>query len=144
MREILFRGKRKDTGYWVYGNFVDIRRITTHKEYDDVLSIEVITKIVNRHFSEDVDPETVGEFTGLEDKDCKPIFEGDIVKIDNGADEETIIGFVVYEYASWQIDCGPDFISLWRHLDELKEYQSVGIIGNIHDAPELLELKKKE
>jgi uncharacterized phage protein (TIGR01671 family) len=133
MREILFRGKDCITGKWVEGG------ISRYGEGTHVYIIDFSTPVVKYI---NVVPETVGEYTGLKDRDGKRIFEGDVVKIDNGADEETIIGFVVYEYASWQIDCGPDFISLWtlkwRHLDELKEYQSVEIIGNIHDAPGLL------
>jgi uncharacterized phage protein (TIGR01671 family) len=126
MREILYRGKSINTGNWEVGHLTSF--------YENLAQIRPLTFMVEHR----VYPETVGQYTGLKDRDGKLIFEGDIVKIDNGSDEETIIGFVVYEYASWQIDCGPDFISLWRHLDELKEYQSVEIIGNIHDDPELL------
>jgi uncharacterized phage protein (TIGR01671 family) len=136
MREMPFRGKTPNKwdettraysipGKWVYGTPEPL----LHKSDDNYLCMINGRAVIRK---------TVGEYTGLKDRDGVRIFEGDIVKIDNGADEETIIGFVVYEYASWQIDCGSDFISLWRHLDELKECQSVEIIGNVHDAPELL------
>jgi uncharacterized phage protein (TIGR01671 family) len=128
MREIEFRGKSYRTNKWVYGYFIK----------DDAGQSFIHAEGMIGKSSVAVNPKAVGQYTGLKDIAGGRIFEGDIVKIDNGVDEEAIIGFVVYEYVSWQIDCGPDFISLWRHLDELKECQSVEIIGDIYDAPELL------
>jgi uncharacterized phage protein (TIGR01671 family) len=85
-----------------------------------------------------IKPETIGQYTGLNDKKGTKIFEGDIVRIENGIDEETIVGCIVYDYASWQIDYGPDSTALWTQLIELAEYKSTEVIGNIHDNPGLL------
>ena len=84
----------------------------------------------NRHLRADVLPETVGQYTGLTDKNGKKIFEGDIFNIEYS---ETIVKNAVIEYvgASFYGSTGIDY---W----ELDDYREIEVIGNIHDNPELL------
>lgn len=124
MREILFRGKRVDNGEWVYGFYLILPRgervILSNKGYAHV------------------DPETVGQFIGLTDKNGKKIFEGDIIK-DNrlriymiGYDEDLMkYAFLYYHKELKNIYCG-GFVSK-------TDSKSIEVIDNIHDNPELLE-----
>ena len=126
-RSIKFRGKRIDTGEWGYGDLIfsnDYPHIGTDKE--------------NRFLREcRVDPETVGQYTGLKDKDGKEIYEGDIITgrdalLAGFSQKDNIYGVVDYADGSFVIK--GDLLTHYRWLDYNAE-----VIGNIHDNPELLE-----
>ena len=131
MREILFRGKCNYNGDWVEGNL-----FIPDKE-DTPTQICIGTNIVRITY--DIIPETVGQYTGLTDKNGKKIFEGDIVKIDGK----------YIRYIEYSGECSA-FVK-FRYIDRLtsefsgylgKGYdnykQTLEVIGNIHDNPELL------
>ena len=121
-REILFRGKRIDNGDWVYGDL--IHNIDCVKVRERETDINRIAK------SYEVIPDTVGQYTGLKDKNGKKIFEGDIVTgLFNYTD---IIGHIVYgSDATFFIERkGSNGIGLNNAEDWLE------VIGNIHDKEE--------
>lgn len=129
MREILFRGKRTDNGEWVYGDL--IQNVDCLKIREQEKSIKKIAK------SYEVDPETVGQFTGLLDKNGKKIFEGDIV-----------LGLFLFDMSINAVVKFRDgaFGLEWRRgeIIEFNAFTSLcnityEIIGNIYDNPELLE-----
>lgn len=106
MREILFRGKRTDNGEWCYGHL--------YKNYfgDWVIVNEKSRLIVN--------DKTIGQYTGLTDKNGRKIFEGDILARGN-----------VVEYCDDSYCINGDVpLSYWAKRN--------CVVGNIHDNPELL------
>lgn len=127
MREIKFRGKRLDNGEWVDGFIL----------FKQDKSEAVIAKLTDTEsVCENVAPNTIGQFTGLHDKNGKEIYEGDIVlsKIKRARkyDERLVICFDDFE---WQ---GKNANGATTSLSLLVEYHTIEVIGNIHDNPELL------
>lgn len=142
MREILFRGKQTLNGDWVEGNlFIPYK-------HDTPAQILIGTDIYR--ISYNVIPETVGQFTGLTDKNGKKIFDGDIISIPFEEDRYPYEDNVTYyenaevyfdtERYGWYVRCSEDdSLSIWEYDD-----CDIVVIGNIHDNPELLQGESNE
>ena len=131
MREILFRGKRVDNGEWVYGDIIHRRYIKK-----DVVVIRTEDSGFDNYSDYEVYPSTVGQYTGLTDKNGKKIFEGDIVKGFYKPTDKLVCGSVKYENHLARM------LILNRGVCAgLSHCHHVEVIGNIHDNPELLEDK---
>ena len=130
MREILFRAKRLIDQKWAYGDFTEVVG-----DCPRILSNEDVTMYA-------VIPETVGQYTGLKDKNGKKIFEGDIVRLTDEHNEMEWTAVVVFGNPNgdynwgWQLNAIEEFdgnkdILLWVDMEESGAYCE--IIGNIHD-----------
>lgn len=125
MREILFRGRLLDTNKyhfvdWVYGSLVSFPQ-------EDYYYIK--TEDESEYL---VDKETIGQYTGLCDKNGTKIFEGDIVKYEYEPNEY-IIGVIEYTCCGFHISTNAD-------IYDFDTYYSLEVLSNIHDNPELLEV----
>lgn len=128
MREILFRGKRIDNGEWVEGNLFVPDKVDFRKPPTEILMGTNIVRI-----SYEVDPDTVDQYTGKVVKTGK-VFDGDIGKSIDGIflvywdDEKAafVMRFNEYPYET-------------LYLEEM--WDDAEIIGNIHDNPELMEVR---
>ena len=137
MREILFRGKRLDNGEWVEGWYQPETTIKHWNGSQETVGVTIAYKVEDG-FLEDtlVDPSTVGQYTGLKDKDGKRIFEGDIVKTSDITHEGVIqIPGESFEIAMrkgrWVMVAGEG----WDFLET--NHECIKVIGNIHENPEL-------
>jgi hypothetical protein len=131
MREILFRGKREDTGEWAEGGILHYGEGAGEHAY--IIIAAIIPQFVR------VIPETVGEYTGLKDSAGKMIFEGDMVLweghgiIDNGEIQRAEIYFDENDLAYKASAGGGCEWFLSEIIDNIE------VIGNIRDTPELLD-----
>lgn len=136
MREIIFRGKRVDNEEWVYGFLccaIVIDEWTPHKWEDE----EGYTGEYCTTESYEVIPETVGQYTGVIDKNGKKVFEGDVVEYAGSCGE-----IVFVERRGAFMSRERDMYCEW--LSNLPQYGTgiVEIIGNIYDNKEILEDKE--
>lgn len=126
MREILFRAKRADNGEWIYGN------LFIPDNPDKPVEILIGTNSVR--ISYEVIHETVGQYTGLTDKNGTKIFEGDICSFDD-TDGELINYAVLWFGRKWVVREANS-----NAVDDLDLFfcQRSVVIGNIYDNPELM------
>lgn len=129
MRDILFRGKTED-GKWVEGYLFVLGKGTEYEEtyiLGDLDHRETVYDVWK--CAERVIPETVGQFTGLIDKNGKRIYEDDIVRL-----FEKYIDWVEYRYGCFTM--GKQFFNCEFTYQDFSEME---VIGNTYDNPELLE-----
>lgn len=123
-REIIFRGYRKHQDEWAYGSLIVSDDCTSIWSNDLIDDVEVI-------------PETVGQYTGLNDKNGKRIFEGDIVKFDYNIGNLGRFARILFEDGEYRY-------RVFTNADDLYNCRICGendiccVIGNIHENPELL------
>lgn len=127
-RVIKFRAKRADSGEWVYGYYMAVAG--THK----ILTSNPDSASGATYY--DVDASTVGQFTGLEDKNGKEIFEDDILKFDIGRDDVPLEVAVFRNGRFVTVDLQrpyrDDAICCFK--------DSIAVVGNIHDNQEMLKV----
>lgn len=161
MREILFRGKRVDNGEWVEGGIIPLDIESGYVFIAEpylLASTLPVYEIVKNH-TRLVIPETIGQHTGLTDKNGKKIFEGDIVKTQpfydrpysNKRKSKQFIGVVEYKIRTFKGNSfysKQDYQAEWglKFYEDFEKYTHYSwgelwiceVIGNIHDNPELL------
>lgn len=157
MRDIRFRAKRKDNGRWVHGDLIH--------NVDGTVCINKLKDEQYVNIFEVVDPETLGQYTGVEDSDGKPIYEGDIIVSKFTGKEHFVIVCIDGSFYG-QNGCGEDFLNHYSNRVYLSEFKRVSIpnpklaelnklqkdytprkypdhfpfkvVGNIYDKPELM------
>lgn len=155
MREILFRGKRVDNGEWVEGY------LSKSRDVDGKLKHCIDFEEKGVMCSSIVIPETVGQYTGLDDRNGDKVFEGDIVKItyndrltrrlekedyESYMKEFCLVEQVVFYKGAFcskvEIENMPLYRPLGFDLYAKSMLKELEVIGNIHDNPELLEVEE--
>ena len=161
MREIKFRGKSKILNEWCYGTYIftdDNRNNPFRTE-----PLKGFHRIVfwcsgdwNTWVAEEVVPETIGQYTGLKDKNGKEIYEGDILRcngypynydgVDNYFAEivwaDNVCGFYRLTHKNPNSTVNGISHGNWSELDE-KDIESFEVIGNIYDTPALIKEEEK-
>lgn len=133
MRERISRGKRVDNNEWVEGFYVNVP-----EHYKQEMSGKSYIVSINNGLFMEVISETVGDYTGLTDKNGKKIFEGDIVSSNK---RKTWIGRGKVWFGNGAFWCGEREWAKLLRMVCLEDEQAV-VIGNVHDNPELLEVEE--
>lgn len=127
----LWRGKDVAFGEWVEGDLL------CDKFFDGSMNYCIFERDFDNSKSYTIDPETLGECTGLRDKNGKLIFEGDILKAiwQHLGNADTVIGIVKYNNAAFFLETDDHYLFFEDNIFS----DNCDAIGNIHDNPELLQ-----
>jgi uncharacterized phage protein (TIGR01671 family) len=138
-RDIKFRGKRVNTGEWVYGDLI-------HERYGTCIQFIITVNprgegaperkpTIERHKAT-IDPATVGQYTGLKDKNGVEIYEGDILKIKEIQFDVALMGRCKVVNIAVEIE---DSLVCFALNQGIYNLDTAEVIGNIHENPDLLE-----
>lgn len=123
MREYLFRGKFGNE--WKYG----------------FLSIEPKSLVIKEPYKNEssnvwhIDADTVGQYTGMKDKNGKRIFEGDIIDFSDRSDSD---GYGVVKYDANETEFGIEYDNIYESLGKHYYPEDIEVVGNIYDNPNLV------
>ena len=141
MREILFRGKRLDNGDWVEGYLYEheppLVGIVSEKDEPEVSKWFILrTGFADWNMPRpvelvEVDPSTVGQYTGLKDKNGERIFDGDIVQAHFRTNHSKQIFRVTFDDGMFIFN--NDYVKL-----PVRGIYGIKVIGNVHDNPEYM------
>lgn len=163
MRELLFKGKRTDNGEWVSGYYVCKKRpyfkdegvnlehlICRNLEIEDGNCKQFVDTIMTTYA---VDPETIGQYTGLTDMNGNKIYEGDIINVLQDRLMEVRWDFEELTWKLFDVGIPVSEINLYYntidlaalYLETCYENQMISeVVGNIYDNPELLKADKEK
>lgn len=145
MRDILFRGKRLDKGKWHYGSYLFLHvpdRNWAGTPRGPAKDVHYIVDQEDINYA--VDPDTVGQYTGLDDKKGRKIFEGDLVKLDGW--EPSVMQIAFIEGAFCLADGTGEYAGDIHYIHHAGVNQSE-VVGNIYDDldnPDLLWFSQRE
>ena len=147
MRQIKFRGRQLSTGKWIYGDLV----------HDNMGGFYVYPMDCNGFFRDNMAAaDTVGQYTGLNDRKDREIYEGDILFVEFadksggnqlvGWNEETASWGIMSTYEYQSLKEGDDWPEFKNHtlIAFLKHAIICEVVGNIHDNPELMNVPNKK
>lgn len=128
MREIKFRGKRPFIGGWIYG-LLDIQ----------ANDVEIFSRDNDTFKKGIIIPETIGQFTGLYDKNGKEIYENDLILIKPKPMSKGYVGKVLYVNATFEVEAKEFLHKEYRRLSYyINNPFLVEVIGNVHENSNLL------
>lgn len=142
MRDILFRGKSTETNQWCYGGFHIWKKRQICVLGDDKLKDDEISYVITVNSFADwnmprtmqaveVIADTVGQYTGLTDRNGRKIFQGDIVNI---LTENEEFGIITYDDGGFFVDASTFSVDFMNNING----SDIEVIDNIHDNPKAL------
>ena len=137
MRDIKFRAKALDNE-WMYGSIIHITEI--YKGEEDVQECDIWNLVTEDGVEFKTKKETIGQFTGLYDKNKTPIYEGDIIGYTDLNGEKQVDGVV--EYGAFNCSCCDGVYGWYVENGDIRCIEWHEVIGNIYDNPELIGGKK--